>query len=139
METAETGASAVGDRVAALVRRAQSGDDDAFAAIVRAYQDIAIAYSTSILGDRALAEDQQEHDADAGDEELAADAPVDEVLIAVVGEVLAEPARQPRARSIRPHGEPLQARATLLAAHRRTAARSISTAPASSGNSPSKL
>lgn len=36
---------------------AQTGDASAFAALVRAYQDTAVAYATSILGDYHLAED----------------------------------------------------------------------------------
>jgi DNA-directed RNA polymerase specialized sigma24 family protein len=45
------------ERTSALVRRGQTGDEDAFEEIVRAYQDIAVAYATSILGDYHLAED----------------------------------------------------------------------------------
>jgi len=44
-------------RITSLVRAAQAGDDLAFAELVRAYQDIAVAYATSILGDFHLAED----------------------------------------------------------------------------------
>ncbi len=40
-----------------LVRAAQKGDDFSFAELVRAYQDIAVAYATSILRDYQLAED----------------------------------------------------------------------------------
>src|SRR5262249_11109545 len=40
-----------------LVRAAQAGDDLAFSELVRAYQDIAVAYATSILKDYHLAED----------------------------------------------------------------------------------
>src|SRR5215468_2710470 len=40
-----------------LVRAAQAGDDLAFSELVRAYQDIAVAYATSILRDYHLAED----------------------------------------------------------------------------------
>jgi RNA polymerase sigma factor (sigma-70 family) len=39
------------------VRAAQAGDDLAFSELVRAYQDIAVAYATSILRDYHLAED----------------------------------------------------------------------------------
>lgn len=42
---------------ASLVRAAQAGDDHAFTELVRAYQDIAVAYATSVLGDYHLAED----------------------------------------------------------------------------------
>ena len=42
-------------RIAADVRAAQAGDDRAFANIVAAFQDIAVAYATSILGDYQLA------------------------------------------------------------------------------------
>src|SRR5262245_53721776 len=41
----------------AIVRTAQQGDQSAFAELVRAYQNIAVAYATSILGDYHLAED----------------------------------------------------------------------------------
>ncbi len=44
-------------RITSLVRAAQAGDDLAFAELVRAYQDIAVAYATSLLGDYHLAED----------------------------------------------------------------------------------
>ncbi len=40
-----------------LIIAAQSGDEQAFAALVRDFQDIAVAYATSILGDFHLAED----------------------------------------------------------------------------------
>ena len=40
-----------------LVRLGQAGDEEAFAEIVRLYQDIAVAYATSILRDYALAQD----------------------------------------------------------------------------------
>lgn len=43
--------------MAALVVRARSGDEDAFAELVRQYQDLAVAYATSILGDYHQAED----------------------------------------------------------------------------------
>ncbi|HSL71756.1 MAG TPA: sigma factor, partial [Longimicrobiales bacterium] len=49
--------SAEKDRVARLVRSAQAGDDRAFAELVRSYQDIAVAYATSILRDYQLGED----------------------------------------------------------------------------------
>jgi RNA polymerase sigma factor (sigma-70 family) len=45
------------ERTTGLVRAARTGDDTAFAALVRAYQDIAVAYAASILGDYHLAED----------------------------------------------------------------------------------
>ena len=45
------------ERITSLVRAAQAGDELAFAELVRAYQDIAVAYATSILGDYYLAED----------------------------------------------------------------------------------
>jgi DNA-directed RNA polymerase specialized sigma24 family protein len=45
------------ERTSALVRLGQAGDADAFAELVRAYQDLAVAYATSILGDYQLAED----------------------------------------------------------------------------------
>jgi len=40
-----------------LVREAQKGDDLSFSELVRLYQDIAVAYAASILGDYQLAED----------------------------------------------------------------------------------
>jgi uncharacterized protein len=45
------------ETITALVRAAQQGDQSAFAELVRAYQNIAVAYATSILGDYHLAED----------------------------------------------------------------------------------
>jgi uncharacterized protein len=45
------------DKTMSLVRAAQAGDDLAFSELVRAYQDIAVAYATSILRDYHLAED----------------------------------------------------------------------------------
>jgi len=45
------------EMAAALVRRAQMGEITAFAALVRRFQDRAVAYGASILGDFALAED----------------------------------------------------------------------------------
>jgi DNA-directed RNA polymerase specialized sigma24 family protein len=45
------------EKIASLVRAARAGDDFAFAELVRAYQDIAVAYATAILGDYHLAED----------------------------------------------------------------------------------
>jgi len=45
------------EKIASLVRAAQAGDDLAFAELVRAYQDIAVAYATAILRDYHLAED----------------------------------------------------------------------------------
>ncbi len=44
-------------RITALVRAAQTGDDLAFNELVRSYQDIAVAYAMSVLGDFHLAED----------------------------------------------------------------------------------
>jgi len=41
----------------ATVCAARSGDERAFAALVARFQDIAVAYATSILDDRSLAED----------------------------------------------------------------------------------
>src|SRR5947207_7041760 len=45
------------DRIIAAVREAQSGDDRAFSELVNRFQDIAVAYATSILRDYHLAED----------------------------------------------------------------------------------
>jgi RNA polymerase sigma factor (sigma-70 family) len=45
------------EQTSVQVRLAQQGDAEAFAAIVRAYQDIAVAYAMAILGDYQLAED----------------------------------------------------------------------------------
>ena len=45
------------ERIAEAVRAARGGDDLAFAELVRAYQDVAVAYAASILGDYHLAED----------------------------------------------------------------------------------
>jgi len=45
------------EKTMSLVRAAQAGDDLAFSELVRAYQDIAVAYATSILRDYHLAED----------------------------------------------------------------------------------
>lgn len=45
------------ETITALVRAAQQGDEFAFTELVRAYQNIAVAYATSILGDYHLAED----------------------------------------------------------------------------------
>lgn len=45
------------ERITSLVRAAQAGDDLSFAELVRDYQDIAVAYAASILGDYYLAED----------------------------------------------------------------------------------
>jgi len=44
-------------RSRALVQAAQRGDELAFADLVRAYQDMAVAYATATLGDYHLAED----------------------------------------------------------------------------------
>jgi len=45
------------EKITSFVCAAQTGDDLAFAELVRVYQDIAVAYATSILGDYHLAED----------------------------------------------------------------------------------
>jgi RNA polymerase sigma factor (sigma-70 family) len=45
------------EKITSLVRAAQAGDDLAFAELVFAYQDIAVAYATAILRDYHLAED----------------------------------------------------------------------------------
>ncbi|MBZ5535729.1 MAG: sigma-70 family RNA polymerase sigma factor [Acidobacteriia bacterium] len=45
------------ERMMSLVRAAQAGDDLAFAELVRSYQNMAVAYANSILGDYHLAED----------------------------------------------------------------------------------
>jgi RNA polymerase sigma factor (sigma-70 family) len=45
------------EKITSLVCAAQTGDDLAFAELVCAYQDMAVAYATSILGDYHLAED----------------------------------------------------------------------------------
>lgn len=45
------------EQITALVIAAQKGDDLAFAGLVHAYQDIAVAYAAAILGDYHLAED----------------------------------------------------------------------------------
>ncbi|MBZ5552801.1 MAG: sigma-70 family RNA polymerase sigma factor [Acidobacteriia bacterium] len=45
------------ERITSLVIAAQAGDDLAFAELVRSYQDMAVAYAASILGDYQLAED----------------------------------------------------------------------------------
>lgn len=45
------------ETITSLVGAAQTGDDLAFAELVCAYQDIAVAYAASILGDYHLAED----------------------------------------------------------------------------------
>src|SRR5215510_9443153 len=45
------------EKTMSLVRAAQAGDDLAFSELVRAYQDVAVAYATSILRDYPLAED----------------------------------------------------------------------------------
>jgi RNA polymerase sigma factor (sigma-70 family) len=45
------------DRIAGLVRAAQAGDEGAFAELVRAYQDVAVAYGSALLRDYHLAED----------------------------------------------------------------------------------
>ena len=43
--------------VTALIEGVQAGDGDAFAALVRRFQDMAVGYAYSLLGDRQLAED----------------------------------------------------------------------------------
>lgn len=45
------------DQITSLVQAAQTGNEHAFTALVRAFQDIAVAYATSLLGDYHLAED----------------------------------------------------------------------------------
>ena len=45
------------DRITSLTRAAQTGDDLAFAELVRSYQDIAVAYAAAILRNYHLAED----------------------------------------------------------------------------------
>jgi RNA polymerase sigma factor (sigma-70 family) len=45
------------ERITALVRGSQAGDERAFADLVRAYQDIAVAYATWVLGDYHHGED----------------------------------------------------------------------------------
>lgn len=45
------------EKISSFVRAAQKGDDLAFTELVRAYQDIAVAYAASILRDYHLAED----------------------------------------------------------------------------------
>ncbi|MGH9752430.1 MAG: sigma-70 family RNA polymerase sigma factor [Blastocatellia bacterium] len=45
------------EKIISLARAAQAGDDLAFTELVRAYQDIAVAYATAILRDYHLAED----------------------------------------------------------------------------------
>ena len=45
------------NHITTLVRAAQAGDDLAITEMVRVYQDMAVAYATSILGDYPLAED----------------------------------------------------------------------------------
>ena len=45
------------NRITSLVRLAQTGDDLAFAELVRAYQDMAVAYAASILCDCHWAEE----------------------------------------------------------------------------------
>lgn len=49
--------SANKQKITLFVRAAQAGDEIAFAELVRAYQDLAVAYAASILGDYHLAED----------------------------------------------------------------------------------
>ena len=45
------------EHVVALVHAAQTGDERAFAALVAAFQDVAVAYATSLVRDYHLAED----------------------------------------------------------------------------------
>ena len=45
------------EHVVALVRAAQTGDERAFTALVAAFQDVAVAYATSLVRDYHLAED----------------------------------------------------------------------------------
>src|SRR5436190_23886620 len=45
------------ERLAACVRRAQERDPEAFGWIVRRFQDMAVGYAASIVGDFHLAED----------------------------------------------------------------------------------
>ena len=45
------------EQVVTLVGAAQTGDERAFAALVAAFQDVAVAYATSLIGDYHLAED----------------------------------------------------------------------------------
>src|SRR5262245_45675196 len=45
------------ERVATLVSRARSGDDDAYGALVRRFQDMAVGYAYSMLRDFQLAQD----------------------------------------------------------------------------------
>src|SRR5688572_23691733 len=49
--------AAISEQLTTLVRSAQAGDDLSFAELVRRYQDIAVAYASSFLGDFHLAED----------------------------------------------------------------------------------
>src|SRR5204863_2234159 len=45
------------EHLVALVRAAQAGDERAFAALVGAFQDVAVAYATSLIRDYHSAED----------------------------------------------------------------------------------
>src|SRR4051812_14508095 len=45
------------ERLVKLVRAAQAGEERAFAALVAAFQDVAVAYATSLIGDYHWAED----------------------------------------------------------------------------------
>jgi hypothetical protein len=45
------------ERITSLVCAAQAGDDLSFAELARNYQEMAVAYATSILRDYYLAED----------------------------------------------------------------------------------
>jgi RNA polymerase sigma factor (sigma-70 family) len=47
----------IDERTVALVRSAQLGDDRSFAALVTAYQSLAVAYAASLIGDYHLGED----------------------------------------------------------------------------------
>lgn len=45
------------EAVTTLIQRVQAGDQDAFAALVRRFQDMAVGYGYSLVGDHQLAED----------------------------------------------------------------------------------
>ena len=45
------------EELGSLINRAQAGDLDAYGAIVQRFQDMAVGYAYSILGDFHLAED----------------------------------------------------------------------------------
>ena len=48
---------AMGDDIVQLVRAAQGGDERAFEALVHAFQDLSVAYATSLIGDYHLGQD----------------------------------------------------------------------------------